>query len=59
MHCFDSQMLKSSIAWQTEKKHLQDNGEQNKRILNTPQRHIQPFVPWRIRHSGSLNNLVV
>lgn len=59
MHCFYSQMLKLSIAWQTEKKHFQDNGEQNKRIPNTPQRHIQPFVLWRTRHSGSLNNLVV
>ena len=36
MHCFYSQMLKLSIAWQTEKKHFQDNGEQNKRIPNTP-----------------------
>jgi len=57
--CFYSQMLKLSIAWQTEKNHFQDNGEQNKRIPNTPKRDIQPFVLWRTRHSGSLNNLVV
>lgn len=59
MHCFYSQMLKLSIAWQTEKKHFQDNGKQNKRIRNTPQRHIHPFILWRTRHAGSLNNQVV
>lgn len=58
MHCFYSQMLKLSIAWRMEKKHFQDNGEQNKQKRNTPQRHIQPFVLWRTRHAGSLNNLV-
>ena len=44
-------MLKLSIAWQTEKKHFQDNGEQNKRKGNTPQRHIHRFILWRTRHA--------
>ena len=43
VHCFYSQMFKLSIAWQTEKKHFQDNGEQNKRIPNTPQRHVRLY----------------
>lgn len=58
MLCIYSQMLKLSVAWQTEKKHFQGNGEQNKRIRNTPQRHIHPFALWRTQHAGSLNLVV-